>query len=94
MSTLCDTPPRAPTPCKSFVDNSLSSAFYVFIRRDSVQKHLEQPYDGPFKVLSCTDKYYIVDVNGKQDTVTIYQLKAAHSDNTCSLSYLLSNPSF
>uniref|UniRef100_A0A1X7VY97 Integrase catalytic domain-containing protein n=1 Tax=Amphimedon queenslandica TaxID=400682 RepID=A0A1X7VY97_AMPQE len=55
MSTLRVTPPRAPTLRNSFVDNSLSSASYVFIRRDSVKKPLEQPYDGPLKVLSRTD---------------------------------------
>ena len=59
---------------------------HVFIRRDSVKKPLEQPYDGPFKILSRTDKYYTLDINGKWDTVSIDRLKAAHLDSTHTLS--------
>ena len=86
MRNLRANPPRAPNTRNTFVDQSLFSASYVLIRRDSVKKPLEQLHDGPFKVLSCTDKYYILDINGKQDTVSIDRLKAAHLDSTHTLS--------
>ena len=69
MSNLHPAPPRTPSTHSSFVSKDLSSTAYVFIRHDAVRKPLQRPYDGPFKVLQHNDKYFTVDVNGKQDTV-------------------------
>ena len=80
MSTLRATPPRPPNNRPSFVADALASASHVFFRRDSVKKSLQLPYDGPFRVISCTDKHFIVDINGRQDTVSIDRLKVAHVD--------------
>ena len=93
MGTLRATPARNPLSRNSFIDDSLSSTSHVFIRRDAVKKPLQQPYDGPFRVLSRTDKYFVVDINGKQDTVSIDRLKSAHIDhsNTTLPSTLSSN---
>ena len=66
MSTLRATPACNPLSRNSFIDDSLSSTSHIFIRRDAVKKPLQQPYDGPFRVLSRTDKYFVVDINGKQ----------------------------
>ena len=82
MGTLRATPARNPLSRNSFIDDSLSSTSHVFIRRDAVKKPLQQPYDGPFRVLSRTDKYFVVDINGKQDTVSIDRLKSAHIDHS------------
>ena len=71
MGTLRATPAHNPLSRNSFIDDSLSSTSHVFIRRDAVKKPLQQPYDGPFRVLSRTDKYFVVDINSKQDTVSI-----------------------
>ncbi|GBM79417.1 hypothetical protein AVEN_244453-1 [Araneus ventricosus] len=35
----------------SFVHPNLQSASHVFIRRDTIRRPLEQPYQGPYKVL-------------------------------------------
>ena len=80
MSTLRATPPRPPNNRPSFVADALASASHIFIRRDSVKKSLQPPYDGPFRVISRTDKHFIVDINGRQDTVSIDRLKVAHVD--------------
>ena len=79
MSSLRAVPPRH-NARKSFIQSSLLSASHVFIRRDSVKKPLQQPYDGPYKVLSPSDKYFLLDVNGKHETVSIDRLKAAPVD--------------
>uniref|UniRef100_A0A1X7VKM7 Reverse transcriptase n=1 Tax=Amphimedon queenslandica TaxID=400682 RepID=A0A1X7VKM7_AMPQE len=85
VRTLHAVPTRTHSSHTSFIDNSLFSTSHVFIRRDSAKRPLEQPYDGPFKVLSRSDKHFIVDINGKQDAVSIDRLKAAHLDHSHSL---------
>ena len=92
MSALRATPTHTPRIRNSFIDNSLSSTSHVFIRRDSVRWLLQQPYDGPFQVLSRKDKYFVVDINGKHDTVSIDRLKAAHMDYSVSPDTLPTTP--
>ena len=53
---------------------------HVFVRHDAIRKPLQAPYDGPYKVLECTDKYFIDDVKGKHDTISLDRLKPAHLD--------------
>ena len=52
----------------------------MFVRHDAVRKPLQPPYDGPFKVLQRADKFFILDINGKQDTVSLDHLKPAFLD--------------
>jgi hypothetical protein len=83
MGTLRAIPPRLTTNHNSFIDSSLNSATHVFVRRDSVRKPLQKPYDGPFRVISRSDKHFDIDLNGRKDTVSIDCLKAAHLDDSC-----------
>ena len=75
MSKLQATPPRVHRSHRTYVSDSLNSASHVFIRQDTVCGSLQQPYEGPFKVLQRTAKYFVVDVNGRSDTVSIDRLK-------------------
>jgi len=59
------------------VSDTLSSCTHVFVRRDAVKKPLQQPYDGPFKVLTRADKHFAVDCNGQKSVISIDQLKPA-----------------
>jgi cleavage and polyadenylation specificity factor subunit 1 len=61
-----------------FVQKELKSCTEVFVRKDRVKAPLEQPYSGPFKVIEKSDKYFKIEINGKQETVSIDRLKAAH----------------
>uniref|UniRef100_A0A1X7UQQ4 Integrase catalytic domain-containing protein n=1 Tax=Amphimedon queenslandica TaxID=400682 RepID=A0A1X7UQQ4_AMPQE len=74
------TPPRI-TPRHHFSHNQLHKSSHVFVRRNAVKKPLEQPYDGPFKVPSHDDKYFVLDINGKEDTVSVDCLKPAHLED-------------
>ena len=79
MQLLRPTPPR-PTLRHSNVHPDLATATHVFIRRDAVRKPLQPPYDGPYPVIQRTDKHFTVDMNGRQDTVSVDRLKPAHLD--------------
>ena len=41
---------------------------------------LQAPYNGPFKVVHRTDKYFTLDINGRQDSVSINMLKPSYTD--------------
>ncbi|KAF6209585.1 hypothetical protein GE061_015333 [Apolygus lucorum] len=62
---------------KIFVHPELEKASHVFVRLDSVKKPFQRPYDGSFRVVKENPKYYTLDLNGRQDTVTLDWLKPA-----------------
>ncbi|GBL87037.1 Transposon Ty3-G Gag-Pol polyprotein [Araneus ventricosus] len=72
----------------------LSVCSNVFLRVDAVQPSLSQPYTGPYKVLSRTNKNFIILKDNKKVTVTIDRLKPAHLllDNVNSSESKLDSP--
>ena len=72
-------PPVAKTPSTraTYVPPALLSADKVFIRVDKHTGPLERPYSGPYTVIHKTPKYFVLDLNGKHDTVSIDRLKPA-----------------
>ena len=81
MQTLHPTVPRT-RHRPSYIPPDLATCTHVFVRHDAVRKPLRPPYDGPFRVVSRTDKYFTLDLNGRQDTVSIDRLKVAHIEPT------------
>ena len=53
---------------------------HVFIRHDAICKPLQPPYNGPYPVVKRTDKYFTVNINGREDTVSLDRLKPAYLD--------------
>ncbi|VDP79710.1 unnamed protein product, partial [Schistosoma curassoni] len=51
---------------------------HVFVSRDWHRRTFEPAYDGLFKVLQREPKYYIIDKNGTNDSISIDRLKAAY----------------
>ncbi|GFY10330.1 uncharacterized protein TNCV_2630081 [Trichonephila clavipes] len=47
-----------------------------------LRRPLQQPYDGPFKVLQRKDKVFFLDINGKRVSVSIDRCKPAFFLNT------------
>ncbi|GFS57296.1 hypothetical protein TNCV_491851 [Trichonephila clavipes] len=47
-----------------------------------LRRPLQQPYDGPFKVLQWKDKVFFLDINGKRVSVSIDRCKPAFFLNT------------
>ncbi|GFV86254.1 retrovirus-related Pol polyprotein from transposon 412 [Trichonephila clavipes] len=69
-------------PGRFFIHPGLLEATHVFLRRDLLRRPLQQPYDGPFKVLQRKDKVFFLDINGKRVSVSIDGCKPAFFLNT------------
>lgn len=63
---------------KIFVYKDLKTTSHVFLRTDATKKALQNPYEGPFSVISRNDKTFTINVRGKQMTVSIDRLKPAY----------------
>ncbi|VDP16745.1 unnamed protein product [Schistosoma margrebowiei] len=61
-----------------FIQPDLRYSTHVFVRRDSHRRPFESAYEGPPKVLQREPKYYIIDKNGTNDSISIDRLKAAY----------------
>ena len=78
MRSIQPPPPRFHGTQTAYVPANLASADYVYVRKDSHRHPLQRPYDGPYRVLNKSDKYFTLDVKGRTETVSIDSLKAAH----------------
>lgn len=70
--------PRLQRRTPIYVPHDLRTSTHVFVRRDTVRKPLQQPYDGPFRVVERRDKHFVLDLGGRTDTVSVDRLKPAH----------------
>ncbi|GFW88345.1 integrase catalytic domain-containing protein [Trichonephila clavipes] len=82
MQSLHPKPPKLHSKRPVFIHPGLLEATHVFLRRDMLRRPLQQPYDGPFKVLQRKDKVFFLDINGKRVSVSIDRCKPAFFLNT------------
>ena len=61
---------------------SLSACTHVFVHADGVRKPRQPPYNGPYLVVTGTDKHFTISIKGRKETVSIDRLKPAHLDAT------------
>ena len=54
---------------------------FVFVHHDAHKPPLQPPYDGPFPVVPRHTKHFLLDIGGRQDKVSIDQLKPALLDH-------------
>jgi hypothetical protein len=80
FQTIRPHPPRI-AQRNSNIPHNLSTATHVFVRHDGVRKPLQPPYDGPFPIISRTDKHFTIALNNRNDTISIDRLKPAHIDS-------------
>lgn len=64
---------------KSFMPPDLSSCENVFVRVDAVRPALTAPYEGPFKVISRSEKFFKIEKNGREVNISIDRLKPAYA---------------
>ncbi|GFU72891.1 transposon Tf2-8 polyprotein [Trichonephila clavipes] len=82
MQSLHHKPPKHHGKRPVFIHPGLLEATHVFLRRDMLRRPLQQPYDGPLKVLQRKDKVFFLDINGKRVSVSIDRCKPAFFLNT------------
>ncbi|XP_076396679.1 uncharacterized protein LOC143265906 [Megachile rotundata] len=63
---------------KVFLFKDLDTASHVFVRVDATKGSLQQPYEGPFPVISRSEKTFIIRIKDKDTTVSIDRLKPAY----------------
>ncbi|UYV79915.1 hypothetical protein LAZ67_18001038 [Cordylochernes scorpioides] len=51
---------------------------HVFLREDRVKQTLEHPYRGPFLPKKIQEKYFLLQINGKEVNISIERLKPAY----------------
>lgn len=61
----------------SFVPHSLWRATHVLVRTDSHRGPLQQPYKGPFRVIKRTRKTFTLEINQKEQMISVDRLKPA-----------------
>ena len=63
------------------VPKSPSTCEFVFVRHDAYRPPLAPLYDGPFRVLERGEKFFILDISGRRDSVSVDQLKPSYIDS-------------
>lgn len=72
------TPTSRHTEKSIFIFKDLATSEFVFLRDDAVKRPLQPAYSGPHKVLQRTPKTFIINIKGKNVTVSIDRLKPAY----------------
>ena len=67
-----------PHPNPTSLPLSFSSTGFVYVRIDGHQNPLQLPYNGPFLIISTSDKYFTLDIHGRPDNVFVDKLKPAY----------------
>lgn len=63
---------------KEYIPKDLADCTHVWVRVDRVRRPLESPYTGPLRVVTRSNKFFVVELpSGKTDTVSINRLKPA-----------------
>ena len=83
MQTVRPTPMKHHSRRSYFIFNKLFETPYVFIRVDHVKQPLEQPYEGPFRVIRhISDNVFLIDYKGKETTISTERLKPAYIEES------------
>ncbi|BET01716.1 multicellular organismal development [Nesidiocoris tenuis] len=63
---------------KVYFHEDLRTSSHVFVRRDAVRRPLQPTYDGPYRVVSRSDKTFSIIMPHGEQTVTVDRLKPAY----------------
>ena len=76
-----DAGPRRPRHVdRVHLPKELESCQFVFVLRPPSRPALTAPYEGPFRVVSREEKYFVIDFGSRQDRVSIDRLKPARTE--------------
>ncbi|GFS33027.1 gag-Pol polyprotein [Trichonephila inaurata madagascariensis] len=75
--TLKPTTASCHSSTSCFVHTAFKTCSHVFVRVEGLEPSLTAPYQGPFEVLSRTDKHFTIKINDRTSTISIDRLKPA-----------------
>ncbi|KAM7293240.1 uncharacterized protein ISCGN_026370 [Ixodes scapularis] len=81
FADLRPVPTRAVSAKTPYVSQDLYSATHVFVRQTARRKPLQPHYMGPFPVLEKKPSGFVVQINGRRDTIALERLKPAHLEH-------------
>ena len=67
--------------------SDLSHCIHVFVQQDAVRWTLQQPYmyHSPHKVIERGVKTFTIDVNGKQEVISLDCMKPVHIEDSATI---------
>ena len=77
MQKLQAVPPCSIQHQSVHIPSDLFTQSHIFVHHDAVQKLLQAPYDGPYRIISRMKKLFTIDINGQHEVVSLDCLKAA-----------------
>ncbi|GFX91329.1 gag-pol polyprotein [Trichonephila clavipes] len=81
MQHLQPQPTRSRGKKTIFIHIELHKCTHVFVRRDSVRRPLQAPYNDPYPVIKSSDKFYKVNIHSNPTSISIDRLKHAFTHN-------------
>ncbi|XP_057333561.1 uncharacterized protein LOC130672821 [Microplitis mediator] len=70
---------------------NLSTCSHVLVRNDQVGLSFSPPYEGPYRVITRHDKYFIVDFRGRQIAISVDRLKLVYEANPVDTATMITN---
>ncbi|XP_069182506.1 uncharacterized protein [Procambarus clarkii] len=71
MASIRLTPLRQLTTRATYVPHELHTTEHVFVRIDAVRRPLQSSYEGLFKVVSRTPKFFTIERRGQRNTILL-----------------------
>ena len=74
-AATCPEPAWHTATVRSPIPEALKRAEHVFVRHGARRSPLSRPYDGPFRVVKKEEKFFVVRIGSKEQTVSVDRLK-------------------
>lgn len=78
MRNIKSTNTKVPNNSKIYIPRSLDTCSHVFVRVDKIKPSLHPCYEGPYMVCRRFRKYFVVEIKGKNTSISIDRLKPAY----------------
>ncbi|GFY43586.1 transposon Ty3-I Gag-Pol polyprotein [Trichonephila inaurata madagascariensis] len=78
ISGLCPVPASCHGHGTPFVFKDLETCTYAMLRDDSIRGTLQPPYSGPYRILQCIGKVFVLRIGTKEVRVSVDNIKPAY----------------
>ena len=78
MHETLSPPPTHHSSLTSYYPPSLGHTGFVYVRIDKHKTPLQRPYEGPYRIISTSEKFFTLDVNGRTENISVDRLKTAY----------------